>query len=707
MPLIKGELIAFDTETTGLSVWHGAMPFAFGFQNEDGEQVGIEWPVDGRTRRPLVNKTELKGMKEILENRKIRKVMHNAKFDIRMMHYNFDILLKGPFDDTMFMAHMVNGLELRGYGLKPLSETYLDYPRDDESDLKKIVVRCRNWARKHRPDWVLGYEHKVNALGQDVKSAVTACDYWLPAAVARETKDIVSKEQAEACLHYCLCDVDRTIQLHVMYSDWMTEYDVWSTYRDELELFWTTYRMEERGVCLSVERNNEKAVGARQRLLECKTIVEKAAWKGFLMERKPDLAKLFFKKRGVKPTTLTKQKSKEWPDGIPSIDQYMLKEYMADDEVVRAYLKYKANHKILGTYYLSFDRKKVKDDEGNWIIHADFRQVEAVTGRFSCANPNLQNIPDERATKAVEPAGARSSFGPRPGYAWYCLDYKQIEVYMFADIAQEPTMLKAIESGTDMHNDMTNRAFGGQGNPAAIRVARHALGLDLTQRGEKLEELWKDMGLTVRSVERMSNERKDKLAAEWMEKFDWKIVDAEGSLGLKTVRGRCKICTFNRIYGGGPSAIASQIGCSIDDAKNFSLLYGKAFPRIDSYMRECTAKVRRDGFIRTRYGRRVNIPRDFAYRGVNAEVQGSAADLLKRSMRRCDKYLRETGLDAHLLMCIHDELIFEFKRPAPIGVIRTLADIMEDHGGAFGIDMKVDIEKALVQWDQKEKWSRR
>jgi hypothetical protein len=268
-------------------------------------------------------------------------------------------------------------------------------------------------------------------------------------------------------------------------------------------------------------------------------------------------------------------------------------------------------------------------------------------------------------------------------------------------------MLSAIKSGRDLHTECANKVWGGYG-PAAIRAALTALELD----GKQDEE----SPLSKATVERIRKAYPRKpgtmltpegIAVLWLKEFNGDIVKAEKSLEKKNSRKKAKALLFLKVYGGGAQAAASKIRCTKQEAYEFLNDYDEAFPRIQQYSDELSRESMRDGFIRNRYGRRLMVDPDYAYRSVNYMVQGSAADLLKDKMISVEAYLdkvrRDQGLKVWQVLTIHDEIVLEVaKENAFPWFLRKVKRIMEDHGGKFGVHTEVEVARTVKDWAHKE-----
>ena len=671
------KVLAIDTETTGVEVWNGDQPYAINFFNEDGNALYFEWFVDEWTRTVIPDPFELELCADILGNKKIKKVFFNAKFDIRMMQEGHGVKTVFPIDDAMFMSHVFNSAEQ--HALKPLSEKYLDYSSDDQQLLKKATIKCRRQAKK------LGWQ-----IHEDVEG-----DYWLNRKLNPENK---------LCEIYNINDSERTFLLEMFYREALEEMGLMHVYEREMELWPVTYAMESRGIRTDLDVVEIETKRHQEAAEYWQHIVEHAAWPDFDIKSPQQCGKLIYSKLKL-PVTRRTNPSKKFPDGQPQVNIDALYQYVAHP-VVKALFKYRASAKALSNFFLKYEYFARHDtiSPEEYVIHPDFNQVGPATGRFSCRRPNFQNTADALTTRSPEPIQAREPFGPREGYVWFHFDWKGQEPRIFAEVSQEKILLDAIAKGLDIHTFTANKAWGGKDNPRAIDAASHALELDGTGDGqnEDVRKLWKKY--EIKKVSALDDDDKILIAADWMSDFAWDIERAEASLHKKTCRARSKMIFFAKIFGGGANAIMDLLKCSYLEAIQFLDDYAKLYPRIDEYITELSDQARMDGYIINAFGRRLVINRSKPYISVNYMVQGSAADMMKISLTRVAKYLKELELDIHLVMTVHDELVPEFwKKHVFKSVLLEIKRIMEDFDDVFPIGMIVDVEKCVKRWNEKTK----
>jgi DNA polymerase-1 len=256
-------------------------------------------------------------------------------------------------------------------------------------------------------------------------------------------------------------------------------------------------------------------------------------------------------------------------------------------------LEWRGMAKLKGTYA---DALQDAINPATERIHARFLQTVTATGRLSCAEPNLQNIP----IRTAEGRKLRAAFVAPPGKVLVSLDYSQIELRLLAHCAAVPALRQAIKDGADLHAQTAQAVFG------------------------------------TASPEH---------------------------------RRRAKAVNFGIIYGISAFGLAQQLGVPKAEAAGIIERYFAAYPEIKAWMDATIAAARNDGCVTTLFGRTVFTPhihdkngalRQFAERAaVNAPLQGSAADLLRRAMVRLDAALHEQQLASRLLLQVHHELIIE------------------------------------------------
>ena len=265
-------------------------------------------------------------------------------------------------------------------------------------------------------------------------------------------------------------------------------------------------------------------------------------------------------------------------------------------------------------------------------VHTSFSMVGASTGRLSSSDPNVQNIP----IRTAEGRQIRTAFVAAPGKKLISADYSQIELRLVAHVAGEESMIEAFRAGVDIH----------------ARTASEVFGIPLDQ------------------------------------------MDGE-------TRRRAKAINFGIIYGISGFGLARQLGIGQGEARDYINAYFENFPGIRGYMDRIKLEARETGHVETLFGRRIHIggitasnpaQRGFAERqAINAPIQGSAADIIKRAMVRLPGALRDAGIEARMLLQVHDELIFEADEAVAESAVAVIRAVMEAAG-----DPVLDLAVPLV-----------
>ena len=285
-------------------------------------------------------------------------------------------------------------------------------------------------------------------------------------------------------------------------------------------------------------------------------------------------------------------------------------------EIARKVLDYRQLAKLKSTYT---DALMASVNNRTGRVHTSFSMVGASTGRLSSSDPNLQNIP----IRTQEGRQIRGAFIARPGCKLISADYSQIELRLVAHVAQEKTMLEAFHNGVDIHAQTASEVFG----------------VPLDQ------------------------------------------MDAE-------TRRRSKAINFGIVYGISAFGLSRQLSIPQSEARDYIATYLDRFPGIRTYMNDAREFAREHLYAETLFGRRIHIEqigasnqamRNFSERqAINAPIQGSAADIIKRAMICLPAELAAQGLAADMLLQVHDELIFEVPEEQAEQSVQLIKSVMEN-----------------------------
>lgn len=640
-----GKVIAIDTETTGLDPYQGDRAFAVALCNDKGETGYGEWPVDPETREVLADPEDLKTLRRFLANPRIAKVFHNANFDLGMLKVGLGLPVRGAIHDTMLAMHSFNSAE-ESLSLKALKRKYCGEERTDVDELHTATVHARRIAVSR--GW---------ALADQVQA-----DYWLPRVV---------DPQDRTCETYALVDVQDTMQLWLCFRELMEKDEtLQATYELERALRPLLFEMEHRGIAFDPAVNRHELRRHRRLMKEAlATLRQIADDPEFNPNSAAQVRALLHEKLGLPVLERTE-------NGNARTGQDILAAY-PHVPAIRALLDYRASSKAANSFFAVFQQKAVEDPlvPGGYCLHPRYRQAGKRTARLSSAGPNFQGIADPGSSRSEAPIAARSPFGPRPGYCWISADYSQLEARIFAALCGEELLLKAFASGRDLHAETTNRAWGGPDNPRAIAAAKVSLDID-----------------------------SDEIAEARLAEFNYDIVALDASLDKKTWRSRGKAIFFSRIMGGGWRSICRELRCTESEAREFIRAFDTAVPGIATFLKRCERHAFRSGYVQTLFGRDLRMKADECWKAGPYRVQGSAADLIKRRMLAIDEFFRNEGLDAHIALTIHDELIFEIRQDLVTDtLLRSIRRIMEDHEGRVEIDLPVELHLIGKSWAEKEK----
>lgn len=286
------------------------------------------------------------------------------------------------------------------------------------------------------------------------------------------------------------------------------------------------------------------------------------------------------------------------PTGQPSTDESVLEELAADGaELPRLILEHRTLSKLKSTYTDKLP-KQIHPKTGR--VHTSYQQAVAATGRLSSSDPNLQNIP----VRSEEGRKIRAAFIAPPGHLLLSCDYSQIELRIMAHLSQDPGLLRAFAAGEDVHRATAAEVFG---------VAPEAVSSDM--------------------------------------------------------RRSAKAINFGLIYGMSAFGLARQLNVPREQAGVYMNLYFERYPGVKDYMERMRQLGREQGYVETIYGRRLYLPdinnrngqrRQYAERtAINAPMQGSAADIIKRAMIAVHAWLARTQPPVKMILQVHDELVFE------------------------------------------------
>ena len=324
------------------------------------------------------------------------------------------------------------------------------------------------------------------------------------------------------------------------------------------------------------------------------------------------------------------------PTGQPSTAEDVLEELAETYPLPKLILEYRGVAKLKSTYT---DNLPKQINQATGRIHTSYHQAVAATGRLSSTDPNLQNIP----IRTKEGRRIRQAFIAPPGSSLVAADYSQIELRIMAHLSGDASLLQAFAENRDVHQATAAEVFTTPLDAVSLEQRRAA-----------------------------------------------------------------KAINFGLMYGMSAFGLARQLGIGRGDAQKYMDVYFERYPGVKRYMDETRRQARETGFVETVFGRRLYLPeiqsrnhalRQYAERSaINAPMQGTAADIIKRAMIEVDGWLQSSRMPARLIMQVHDELVLEVADEAVEGVVDQLRIHMAQ-AAKLAVPLKIDVGVGR-NWDE-------
>ncbi|MFA0077303.1 DNA polymerase I [Vibrio artabrorum] len=307
---------------------------------------------------------------------------------------------------------------------------------------------------------------------------------------------------------------------------------------------------------------------------------------------------------------------KKTPSGAPSTNEEVLQELALDYPLPKLIIEYRGLAKLKSTYTDKLP-KMINAETGR--VHTSYHQAVTATGRLSSTDPNLQNIP----IRNEEGRRIRQAFVAQHGWKILAVDYSQIELRIMAHLSGDKALLEAFQQGKDIH----------------AATAAEIIGVD---------------------IEQVTTEQ----------------------------RRRAKAVNFGLIYGMSAFGLAKQLGIPRGEAQHYMDTYFERYPGVMQYMEDTRSAASEQGFVETIYGRRLHLPEIQSRNGmrrkaaeraaINAPMQGTAADIIKKAMLLVDEWIQAEGDGrVKLLMQVHDELVFEVQESSLAEIESKVQELME------------------------------
>ena len=677
-------MIAIDTETTGLDLYHGAKPYFATTCDEEGKQTWWEFDVDPLTREPSVDCDLSSELGEFIDDQVL--VLQNPTFDVRALETvgcrgwdwsnTFDTLLAGHLLASN-QAHDLTTMVLiyLGVNVKPFDEA-----------LKKACMEARRMAKTEFPEWrtaKAGLPEMPSA-----KQSVWKFDGWLPRAIAKEKGYKADHPWWTVLRDYANSDSATTIALFKVQQKLLKERRLWGIYKVRMKIPEIVHEMESYGVTLNGERLEEiqsEYIEESQRAGRVCTSIAKSYGCELTLPKSGNNNSLLATVGTIlddcgPDTTLPKSKK----TGNPSLNKAALEGLMATLPTNKKpytffkTLRGKRKRDTAITYLEAYKRYWIPNvSQASWYrLHPSLNPTGTNTLRWSSSNPNEQNISKQ------EGFNLRYCFGPAPGREWWSADAKNIELRLPAYEAGETEMIELFERPDDPPY------FG----------SYHLLIFDT---------------LHPRRFAKYGADCKKEFASTW---YQW---TKNGNFAVQ--------------YGAVESSGTADRAYHVPGAQR--RIQGR-FSRIKQLNDKMIELANQQGYVETIPDKTVDPDRGYplyctqnTWGGIsptipfNYHVQGSAMWWMMKGMIRCAEYLREYNSNRnpenhiHMVMQVHDELVFDFPKSkvdpttvedrktdkfnylrTNIPVIKKLCQLMAKGGDDFGMPTPVSREYHPETW---------
>jgi DNA polymerase-1 len=581
--LHNAELIAFDSETTGLDPMRAEI-VGVSFAVEPGRAAYVPLAHDYAGAPTQLDRTAvLETLRPLLEDENKPKLGQHLKYDMNVLS-NYGITVRGVRFDSMLESYVWNSSGNR-HDMDTLAKKYLG------------------------ADTI----HYEDVAGKGAKQ--------IPFAQV----DVVRAAE------YAAEDADITLRLHrTLWPKLEAEAKLRSVLTDiEMPLVPVLARMEQGGVLIDAEKLRTQSAELSRKMLELQQQSYSVAGRHFSLDSPKQLQALLYEELKLPVTQKT-------PTGQPSTNEEALEALANQHELPRLILDYRTLAKLRSTYT---DKLPDQINPRSGRVHTSYHQAVAQTGRLSSSDPNLQNIP----IRTEEGRRIRQAFVAPAGYCILAADYSQIELRIMAHLSGDAGLLAAFHGNQDVHRATAAEVFG--------------------------------------------------VPAEQVD---------------PNQRRAAKAINFGLMYGMSAFGLARQLGIARGEAQLYMQRYFERYPGVQAFMHATRERAHRDTYVETLFGRRLYLneihSRNQGLRAgaeraaINAPMQGTAADIIKRAMICVDAWLQTLNGAARMVMQVHDELVFEVVEDRVAAVEAGVRERMMQ-AAELAVPLVVDIGVG-ANWDK-------
>lgn len=602
------KVVAYDTETSGLDIQREVLIYS-----------SLAWRDDHRIA--LDAKCSLI-LKPWLEDENFPKILHNANYDRGILaNVNQNIELRGIVFDSMIAGWLLN--ENEHVGLKKLVRRYFGWSMTEYMSILKMRDKNRHISLQ-RVDPQLAAEY----------AAQDALATWrLAMFLANELEKYPTYGKKTLLDHMLEIEMPfQDVLYHMTRTGIRVNVDAIKVSREKIEktkediVRW----FNDNGVYVNTLSNlvkHQQPDGSKGAVkgpfnpnsdYHVRWLLFEPPYPNGTPEEKKCGCSICYHNKPIKMTSGGTSGIKK-----PSVDEEVLQTLLDDEnckgrDLLEKILEYKALNKVLSTYLNGINART--DQWGR--VHTSFNQARTVTGRLSSSDPNLQNIPRPKHDKH----GLRRLFIAQTGYDLIVADYAQVEMRLMAAVSGDPLMIESIRSGKDLHCDTVARIFN--------------VPYEDVEEAKRIDDMDDGPQLTDKQVEYLE------------------------------MRQAAKAIGFGIIYGMTEVGLATRLGCTREEATAHIKRYFSVYKDVEKSIERTVASAYELGYVKTLLGRYRRLSEQLSStnrqvrlraqrQAVNAEIQGSAADIIRLAQLKCfrDKRLRE--LHVAQILQVHDELVFE------------------------------------------------
>ncbi|MGP5450519.1 DNA polymerase I [Pseudomonas helleri] len=590
--LNDAQLIAFDTETTGLDAQQAQLVgVSFAVKPGEAAYIPLTHSYMGVPDQ-LDRDTVLRALKPLLEDPNKAKVGQHAKFDINILA------------NCAIGGDQANGIVVQGVAFDTMLESYVLDSTATRHDMDSLALK---------------YLGHTTTSFQDIAGK----------GVKQLTFDQISLELAGP---YAAEDADVTLRLHhVLHEKLQAIPSLNSVLTDiEMPLVPVLARIERQGALVDAKLLGVQSVELGDKMVALEREAFEIAGEEFNLGSPKQLGVILYEKLGLPIISKTAK-------GQPSTAEAVLAELAEQDfPLPKVLMQYRSMSKLKSTYT---DRLPEQINPRTGRIHTSYHQAVTATGRLSSSDPNLQNIP----IRTAEGRRIRQAFVAPKGYKLLAADYSQIELRIMAHLAKDEGLLHAFRNNLDVHSATAAEVFG----------------VDLSD---------------VTTDQRRS----------------------------------AKAINFGLIYGMSAFGLAKQIGVDRKQSQAYIDRYFARYPGVLEYMERTRTQAAEQGYVETIFGRRLYLPeinaknpalRKGAERtAINAPMQGTAADIIKKAMVAVDNWLTASGLDARVILQVHDELVLEVREDL-VDQVRDEIRLHMSEAATLAVPLVVEVAVG-DNWDE-------